>query len=70
MGKPRLYKGMPDCLDLTPVGHKARGRTEFLIHGDSKTAPGDASEGCIILPPDVRKKIASSGVTTLEVVRD
>jgi type VI secretion system (T6SS) effector TldE1-like protein len=70
IGKAREYKKMPDCFDLTPDGHDAHGRTEFLIHGDSKTDPGNASEGCIILPPDVRKKIAETGVAKLRVVKD
>jgi hypothetical protein len=70
IGKAREYKKMPNCFDLTPDGHDARGRTEFLIHGDSKTDPGNASEGCIILSPDVRKKIAESGISKLRVVKD
>jgi hypothetical protein len=49
---------MESCFDLTPDGHEAHGRTEFLIHGDSVDAPGTASEGCIILSPAIRKKIA------------
>jgi hypothetical protein len=70
VGKAREYKKMPNCFDLTPDGHDARGRTEFLIHGDSKTDPGNASEGCIILSLDVRKKIAESGISKLRVVKD
>jgi len=70
IGKARDYKKMPDCFDLTPDGHDAHGRSEFLIHGDSKTDPGNASEGCIILGPEVRKKIAESGVVKLRVVKD
>jgi hypothetical protein len=70
VGKAREYKKMPNCFDLTPDGHDAQGRTEFLIHGDSKTDPGNASEGCIILSPDVRKKIAESGISKLRVVKD
>lgn len=70
IGKARDFKGMANCFDLAPVGHNAHGRTEFLIHGDSKKDPGNASEGCIILGPDVRKKIAESGVTQLRVVKE
>ena len=62
-------KSMNDCMDLTPKGHKAHGRTEFLIHGDSKAKPGTASQGCIILDAATRKAIAESGVGLLEVVR-
>jgi hypothetical protein len=70
IGKAREFKGMKDCFDLTPDGHDAHKRTEFLIHGDSKKNPGTASEGCIILDAATRKKIAASGVTRLRVVRE
>ena len=51
----------PHVMDLTPDGHNALGRTEFLIHGDSVSHPGTASQGCIILPRAVREKISGSG---------
>ena len=53
----------PFILPLTPVNDAAHmyGRAGFLIHGDSKTAPGAASHGCIILPRPVRDLIAESG---------
>ena len=54
---------------LTAVGHTARGRTHFLIHGDSSSHPGAASQGCIVLNHAVRQSIAASGDTELEVVR-
>ena len=41
----------PVTMNLSPMGHLAHGRTAFLIHGDTRTNPDDASEGCIILPP-------------------
>lgn len=47
----------PICLPLTPLGHTAHGRTDFLIHGDSRKHPGEASRGCIILPRYVRQWI-------------
>ena len=49
-------------LSLTPLGHNAHGRSAFLIHGDYIDArkKGTASEGCIILPLDVRKAIWDS----------
>jgi hypothetical protein len=49
-------------LSLTPMGHDPHGRTGFLIHGDYVAArrKGTASEGCIILPLDVRKAIWDS----------
>lgn len=70
VGKPREYKGMPNCFDLTPDGHDAHGRTEFLIHGDNKKMDNSASEGCIILAPELRKQIAETGVTKLKVVKE
>jgi hypothetical protein len=50
---------------LTPVGHDALGRTGFLIHGDNLTH--DASTGCVILPPEIRDRIAASQDHDLEV---
>ena len=49
-------------LSLTPLGHNAQGRAAFLIHGDYLNArkKGTASEGCIILPLDIRKAIWDS----------
>src|SRR5262249_4564155 len=70
IGKPKEWKGTPNVFDLTPDGHNAHGRTQFLIHGDSKQNPGNASEGWIILSPDVAKRIAQSGLTRLRVVKD
>jgi len=35
-------------------------REGFLIHGDSKKAPGTASNGCIILAPWYRQQIWDS----------
>jgi hypothetical protein len=70
IGKARDFKGMKNCFDLSPDGHDAHKRSAFLIHGDSKDKPGTASRGCIILGPEVRKKIAESGVTRLRVVKE
>lgn len=56
----------PMTIALTPVGHTAHGRTLFRIHGDN--AAGNASQGCIILPPAVRQQINQSGDTVLTVV--
>ncbi|WP_241645188.1 tlde1 domain-containing protein [Rosenbergiella metrosideri] len=44
------------------------GRAGFLIHGDSSKHPGEASNGCIILPLNVRQKIWDSGDKQIEVV--
>ena len=69
-GPPRHTKEHgPYVLGLVPVlGTDAHGRTEFLIHGDSLTDPGEASEGCIIMPRVVRERIWQSGCRRLQVV--
>lgn len=59
----------PLVMKLTPVGHNARGRTDFLIHGGSKLHPGDSSEGCIVLDIEYRRNIAESHDYELEVTR-
>jgi hypothetical protein len=56
----------PHVMRLTPVGHNALGRAGFLMHGDNRTHT--ASEGCVILPPNVRDQISRSGDTSLDVV--
>ena len=58
----------PMTMQLTPVGHDARGRTHFLIHGDSVEHPGEASLGCIVLTAAYRKRISESGDTDLVVL--
>jgi hypothetical protein len=45
-----------------------RGRSGFLIHGDSLKNPGGASLGCIILPHTIRELVWLSGDRELEVV--
>lgn len=56
-------------LHLRPVQTEyMKGRSAFYIHGDSITRPGTASEGCIILPRNIRNIIASSGINLLLVV--
>lgn len=58
-----------DVLPLIPMGHNANGRTVFFIHGDSVARPGTASQGCVILPHDLRARINASPDKTLQVVR-
>jgi hypothetical protein len=59
----------PCVLWLTPdPANEMYGRADFGIHGDSVVSPGDASDGCIVLPRSVREMIASSGDDSLEVV--
>ncbi len=57
----------PVCMNLSPVGHNALGRSGFMIHGNNTT--NDASEGCIILGPGLREQIANSIDRLLRVVR-
>lgn len=57
------------AMRLTPSGATGTyGRAGFMIHGDSIAHPGHASNGCIVLNLDVRKRIWESGDRTLEVV--
>ena len=59
----------PYVLGLTPFGETdTKGRGGFLIHGDSKSNPGEASKGCIIVGRKVREEIWQSGDHSLEVV--
>jgi len=44
------------------------GRSSFLIHGDSTTHPGEASEGCIILDRASREAIGASEHNRLRVI--
>lgn len=44
------------------------GRDGFMIHGDSRAHPGQASEGCIVLARWVRERIWDSGDRLLEVI--
>jgi len=44
------------------------GRDDFRIHGDNRSHNHSASEGCVILPPDVREQIQDSGDTDLWVI--
>ena len=44
------------------------GRSLFRIHGDSIEHPGDASDGCVILPLTLRKLIAMSSERLLTVL--
>lgn len=56
-------------LSLTPTRWEdAYYRNQFLIHGDSRAHPGQASEGCIILPKGVRERMRNSGDRNLRVV--
>lgn len=59
----------PIAMTLTPIRHGALGRSDFMIHGDSASHPGHASNGCIVLDGRIRREVASCGVHVLEVIR-
>lgn len=63
------HKHGPFVLRLTPdAANEMFGRAGFLIHGDSIKAPGTASEGCIVMGPQIRRKISASGDGALTVI--
>lgn len=58
----------PLVMHLDPFpGTEVHGRSLFRIHGDSLTAPGNASHGCVCAPPAVRRAINNSQDRILEV---
>jgi len=59
----------PYTMNLVPDSdNEMFGRGDFRVHGDSLTAPGTASEGCIVMPRAVREQMWNSGDHTLQVV--
>lgn len=62
VGVPFTHKiAGPFTLRLEPYSSNSMcGRAGFLIHGDSKKFPGEASNGCIVLLPNYRKRIWDS----------
>ena len=59
----------PLVMHLVPdAGNQMFGRSGFLIHGDSISHPGCASEGCIVIDHDTRSKVARSPDRRLQVV--
>jgi hypothetical protein len=62
-------KSGPLTMHLIPQsGTNTYGRSGFEIHGDSKDHPGGASHGCIILPREIRVRVADSRDRLLSVV--
>lgn len=60
----------PCVLALTPdPGQELFGRSGFLVHGDSMGHPGEASQGCIVVPMVARIGLWHSGDRRLEVTR-
>ena len=59
----------PLAMQLTPdASDEMLGRAGFFIHGDSVAHPGDASEGCIVLPSFARQLINADLDRRLQVV--
>jgi len=59
----------PVAMYLQPdPGNVMLGRSGFFIHADSIAHPGQASEGCIVMPNDARCTIARSRDRVLAVV--
>jgi len=60
-------------LESAPGNNRLGRDNDFLIHGDSRRNPGDASQGCVIAPPDVRQTLTnmlqSGGQVRLQVGR-
>lgn len=59
----------PYVLRFTPKNEtETFGRGGFLMPGDSKSAPGTPSHGCVIMPRTVREQVWNSGDRGLQVV--
>jgi hypothetical protein len=56
----------PMTMNLTPIGHNALGRTDFRMHGDNTNH--DASHGCIIEGPAIRREVDASPDRKLRVI--
>lgn len=70
IGKPiaKTVTHGPYVLPLTPSPDNTMyGRDDFLIHGDSVVDPGNASEGCIVMPLYIREAIGMSDDLVLSV---
>ena len=60
---------LPSSMRLEPEkGTDVCSRSGFLIHGGAPA--GDVSNGCIVLAPELRQRIGTSGTTVLRVVRE
>jgi hypothetical protein len=58
----------PVALPLLPHNHTAFGRTDLRAHGDSRKHPGEASQGCVVLPRPVRERIRDAGCRLFWVI--
>lgn len=62
-------EGMAAVIRLVPdEGNAMCGRTGFLIHGDSRTQPGWASEGCIVVGDATMRTQLGNGFDRLHVI--
>ena len=61
---------LPASMRLTPQsGTNTFNRDGFLIHGDNDSGNQSASEGCVILNRNIRKRIGNSSDNTFRVVK-
>jgi Protein of unknown function (DUF2778) len=61
----------PYAIFLLPdVENTMFGRSRFWVHGDSEEHPGDASQGCIVMPRFAREAMWQGGDHRLRVVKD
>ena len=61
----------PYVLRLTPKNEtQTFGRGGFLVHGESKSAPGTASHRGVIIPRTVREQVWNSGDRGLQLVAE
>jgi RHS repeat-associated protein len=59
----------PASMRLTPdEGTDTFGRSGFVIHGDNSRGDQSASQGCMILPRNIRDVIGGSGDNMLRVI--
>jgi len=58
----------PYTIPLYPHKHEALQRTLFRIHGDNSSMNNSASDGCIVLIRETRKKIINKEYQQLMVI--
>lgn len=70
IGPKHNVPGNQGIMRLTPkTGTQMFNRSGFLIHGDNAAAHHTASDGCVILPPNIRTQIDNSTDKDLDVVQ-
>ena len=70
LGQPVLKSNLgPFAIPLLPdPSNQMYGREGFYCHGDSVENPGCASEGCVIMPRNVREAMWNSPDHELQVI--